>query len=101
LSLPEPPDAILATNGMLTIASIQAISSKGLRMPEDMSVIGFMSDWVSEMSTPRITFVRHSPKEFGTQAFKLLQGQINGDNHVYHVTVNARLEVRESTRKVL
>ena len=101
LSLPEPPDAILATNGILTIASIQAISSKGLRMPEDMSVIGFMSDWVSEMSTPRITFVRHSPKEFGTQAFKLLQGQINGDNHVYHVTVNARLEVRESTRKVL
>lgn len=101
LSLPEPPDAILATNGILTIASIQAISSKGLRMPEDMSVIGFMSDWVSEMNTPRITFVRHSPREFGTQAFQLLQGQINGDTNIYHVTANARLEVRESTRKVL
>lgn len=101
MSLPEPPDAILATNGILTIASIQAISSKGLRIPEDMSVIGFMSDWVSEMNTPRITFVRHSPREIGTQAFQLLQGQINGDTNIYHVTANARLEVRESTRKVL
>lgn len=101
LDLPEPPDAIIAAHGLLTTSAIQAITSKGLRIPEDVSVIGFMSDWVSEMNTPRITFVRHSPREFGTQAFQLLQGQINGDTNIYHVTANARLEVRESTRKVL
>ena len=69
-------------------------------MPEDVSIIGFMSDWVSELATPRMTFVRQNVRELGTKAFKLLQDQINGDEDVYHVVVNARLEVRESTRKV-
>jgi LacI family transcriptional regulator len=100
LSLPEPPDAIVAVHGLLAVSSIQAIVSKGLRVPEDLSIIGFMSDWVSEMVTPRITFVRHSPKEFGTKVFKLLQDQMNGHDEVCHMTANARLEVRESTRKV-
>ncbi len=79
---------------------LNAVLSKGLRIPEDISVIGFMSDWVSEMSTPRITFVRQNLKEIGSEAFKLLQDQINGDDQVRQVVVNARLVVRESTRKV-
>lgn len=100
LSLPEPPDAIVAAHGLLTTSSIQAVASKGLRIPEDVSIIGFMSDWVSDMSSPRMTFVRQNVKEQGTKAFKLLEDQINGDEEVYHVVANARLEVRESTRKV-
>ena len=100
LSLPEPPDAILATHGLLAISSAQAVNSRGLRVPEDVSIIGFMSDWVSDMFSPRMTFVRQNLKEFGTKAFKLLQDQINGDEEVYHVMANARLEVRESTRKL-
>ncbi len=39
-------------------------------------------------------------KEIGSEAFKLLQDQINGDDQVRQVVVNARLVVRESTRKV-
>jgi LacI family transcriptional regulator len=100
LSLPEPPDAIVAAHGLLTTSSIQAVTSKGLRIPEDVSIIGFMSDWVSDISNPRMTFVKQNLKELGTKAFKLLQDQINGDEEVYHVVANARLEVRESTRKV-
>jgi len=100
LDLPEPPDAILAAHGLLAISTIQAVMSKGLRVPEDVSIIGFMSDWVSEMSTPRMTFVKQNLKELGTKAFKLLQDQINGNEDVYHVITNARLEIRESTRKV-
>jgi LacI family transcriptional regulator len=100
LSLPEPPDAIIAAHGLLTTSSIQAVLSKGLHVPEDVSIIGFMSDWVSDISSPRMTFVKQNLKELGTKAFKLLQDQINGDDDVYHVITNARLEVRESTRKV-
>ena len=74
--------------------------ASGDPLPEDVSVIGFMSDWVSDMATPRVTFVRHNPREYGKKAFKLLQNQIDGDYDVYHVLVNARLVVRDSTRKV-
>lgn len=99
LSLPEPPDAILATHGLLAISALQTVSSRGLRIPEDVAIIGYMSDWVSEMCHPRISFVRQNLREIGCKAFRLLQDQLNGDDSVQRVVVNARLELRDSTKK--
>ncbi len=96
LDLPERPDAIIADNGLLAIASLQAIYSKGLRIPEDVAVIGFMSDWVSDIPVPRITFVKQNLKEIGSKTFKLLLDQINGEQNIKHITVNARLNIKES-----
>ena len=98
LSLPDPPDAILATQGLLAISAMQAITSRGLRVPQDVAVIAYMSDWVSEMSHPRISFIKQNQREMGSKAFRLLLDQIHGDDSVQHVVVNARLELRDSTR---
>ena len=100
LDLPEPPDAILATHGMLALSSIQAILSRGLRVPEDIAIIGFVSEWVSDITKPRMTFVKQNMKEMGSKAFQLLFDQMNGDKSVQHVLVNARLELRESTKNI-
>lgn len=99
LSLPEPPDAILATHGLLAISALQAITSQGLRIPEEIAIIGYLSDWVSEMCHPRISFVKQNLREIGSKAFRLLQDQINGDESVQHVVINARLELRDSTKR--
>lgn len=99
LDLPEPPDAILADHGLLSMAAVQAIISHGLRIPHDISVIGFMSDWVSGLSYPRITFVKQNIRELGRKTVKLLLDQINGNLSTMHVVVNARLSIRESTIK--
>ncbi|MBQ6917535.1 MAG: LacI family DNA-binding transcriptional regulator, partial [Prevotella sp.] len=40
LDLPEPPDAIIASHGMLTTSAMKAIESRGLRIPEDISIVG-------------------------------------------------------------
>ena len=98
LSLPEPPDAILASHGLLGISALQAIESRGLRIPDDIAIIAYMTDWVSEMSHPRISFVKQNLKEIGIKAFRLLLDQMNGDDSVQHVVVNARLELRDSTK---
>ena len=98
-NLPEPPDAILATHGLLGISALQAIESQGLRIPDDVAVIAYMTDWVSEMSHPRVSFVKQNLKEIGIKAFRLLFDQMNGDDSVQHVVVNARLELRGSTKK--
>ena len=42
LRLPEPPDGILATHGLLAIAAHQAVTSQGLRIPEDVSIIAYI-----------------------------------------------------------
>ncbi len=99
LDLPEPPDAILASHGLLAISALQAITSRGLRIPEDVAIIGYISDWVSEMSSPRISFVKQNQREMGCKAFRLLQDQMNGDDSIQHVVVSARLEIRDSTKK--
>lgn len=98
LSLPSPPDAILATHGLLAIAALQAVTSRGLRVPDDIAIIAYMSDWVSEMSHPRLTFVKQNLREIGTKAFRLLLDQMNGDDSTQHVVVKARLELRDSTK---
>jgi LacI family transcriptional regulator len=97
LDLPERPDAVIADHGLLAISSLQAIYSKGLHIPEDVAVIGFMSDWVSDIAVPRITFVKQNLKEIGSKTFKLLLDQINGEQNIKHITVNARLNIKEST----
>ena len=96
--LPEPPDAILAAHGLLTGSAFQAVLSLGFRIPEDVAICGYMSDWVSNMFHPRVTFVKQNLKEIGIKAFKLLHDQMNGDNNIRHIIVDARLEFRESTR---
>ena len=99
LNLPEPPDAILAVHGLLSISAYQAIISKGLSIPREIAIIGFMSEWVSSMSNPRMTFVKLNLKEIGLKTSELLFAQINGNETPKHITVNARLNIRESTKK--
>jgi len=98
LQLPEPPDAILATHGLLAISALQAVVDSGKKIPDEVAIVGYLSDWVSEMSHPRISFVRQNLNEIGIKAFRLLLDQINGDDSVQHVVVKARLELRESTK---
>ena len=97
-ALPEPPDAIVAAHGVLAISAFQAILSRGLRIPEDVAFIGFMSDWVSEISHPRVTFVKQDLKEIAKKAFKLLYEQMNGEENVCQIVANAHLELRDSTK---
>lgn len=99
LSLPEPPDAIIASHGLLAISALQAVTSQGLRIPDELAIIGYLSDWVSEMCHPRVSFVRQNLREIGIKAFRLLIDQINGDDSIQHVVVSARLELRDSTKK--
>ena len=98
LDLPEPPDAIIATHGLLVGSAMRAIDSRGLRIPDDVALIGYMSDWVSDVMSPRMSFVKQNQREMGTKAFKLLFDQLKGDNCVQHVIVKARLELRDSTK---
>lgn len=100
LAQQTPPDAILAANGMLSIVAFQAVISKGLRIPENVAIIGFMSDWVSGMTFPRMTFVKQNLKKMGCMTFQLLFDQMNGNDKVQRVVINSQLNVRDSTKNL-
>ena len=97
LNSTSPPDAIVADHGLLSQAAFQAVVSKGLRIPEDVAIIGFISDWVSDLSFPRMSFVKQNIREIGRKTFKMLLDKINGDSSIKNVIVNARLNIKEST----
>ena len=71
-----------------------------------MKVGGFLAliyatrDWVSDLATPRLSFIKQNLREIGSQTFKLLLSQMTGEDCVKHVIVKASLELRDSTRKV-
>ena len=90
----------MKVGGFLAISALRAIMSRGLRIPEDVSVIAYMSDWVSDLATPRLSFIKQNLREIGSQTFKLLLSQMTGEDCVKHVIVKASLELRDSTRKV-
>ena len=98
LDMHDRPDAIVASHGLLTLSSMKAIEARGMNVPNDISVVGYMSDWISEVLTPRVSFVKQNQKEIAVKAFKLLHDQMDGDTCVQHVIVKARLELRDSTR---
>jgi DNA-binding LacI/PurR family transcriptional regulator len=80
LDLDHPPDALFAINDPTAIRAIQVIKSKGLRIPEDIAVIGFSNDYGGELMDPSLTTVAQPLEEMGRIATQLLIDQIEKDS---------------------
>ncbi len=72
MELTEPPTAVLATNYETTIGSVMAINRAGLKIPEDLSFVGFDSLDMSTLVTPTLTMAMQPVQEIGEQAAKLM-----------------------------
>ena len=97
---PNPPDAILAFNDIITYAAFDAIKAKGLRIPEDVAIIGFTDGDAAAFVTPRLTAIMDKAHEQGAKACELLMRNINGDNKIYKEVVPMILKIRESSEKL-
>lgn len=97
----NPPDAILAFNDIITYAAFDAIKSKGLRIPEDVAIIGFTDGDTAAFVTPRLSAIMDQAHVQGTKACQLLMKSINGDEKVYKEVVPMILKIRESSEKNL
>lgn len=73
---PELPTAFFADNDMIAFGAMKALQEKGVRVPEDVSVIGFDDLPFCEINTPRLTTIRVSKQEMGSMAVKRLHQMI-------------------------
>ena len=83
----NPPDAILAFNDIITYAAFDAIKAKGLRIPQDVAIIGFTDGDSAAFVTPRLTAIMDKAHEQGSKACELLMRSINGDEKIYKEVV--------------
>ena len=91
------PTAIFAANDSLAVGCYKAIIEKGLRIPEDVSVIGFNDISMIKYLVPPLTTVHVHMNFMGSQAVKMLVDRIQSERTVnMHVSVPTSLIIRES-----
>ena len=99
LQLSERPTAILASNDLTAIGVMRGIQAAGLKVPGDISVVGFDDIWLARFTDPPLTTVRLSRTELGLRAFHALVPDANSAT-VEDSAVDTRLVVRETTRQL-
>lgn len=93
------PDAIFTCSDVFAAATINAAQSLGIRVPEDLSVIGFDNIETSRMTQPPITTIAQPGFQMGQQACSILVEKIgNPDLPRRHILLNTELIIRNSTR---
>ena len=98
-------DAIFAGNDTVALALITHARKKGVRLPDDLKIVGYSNDPLTEVVAPSVTSVEQHPYEVGSQAASLILGLINGQikpgkNYV-SVTIPVELVRRASSQRVL
>jgi len=97
LALPQLPTAIFAGNDLMALGAIYSLEEAGLRVPEDIAVVGYDDREIASLSRPRITTVKIPCYEMGTAGarmlLELLENRTNVADPVY---VKGELIVRES-----
>jgi LacI family transcriptional regulator len=100
LKLSKLPTAVVCSNDWTAIGALHAIHAAGLRVPDDVSLVGFDDIPLTSYTTPTLTTIRMSARDVGATAFQALFSLI-GEEHlegdVYQVPT--KLVVRESTAK--
>ena len=99
LRMKNRPDAILAFNDIITFAAFTAIKQEGLRIPEDVALIGFTDDVHAKYVTPKLSAIEDQSYEMGVQSCQLLLKNISGDTKIYRKIVPQKIVIRETSAK--
>ena len=96
---PNPPSALFTINDMYALGAYAGVRDLGLRVPEDVSIVGFDDIPMAEIAQPPLTTVHHPVREMIGTAVTLLIRRLRGANAepAEHVTVAPALVLRAST----
>jgi len=98
LELPEPPTAIFAGSDEVALGVVEAARARGLRVPQNLSLVGFDDTQLARMASPPLTTVRQPLREIGAVALRTALRLAAGETiESHHVELATALVVRGST----
>ena len=97
LALPKPPTAVFCFNDFSAVGALRRIHASGLRVPDDISLVGFDDLNIAQYAEPPLTTVRQPKQHMGRLAVEILLKLLAGADAEYCITVPGELIVREST----
>jgi len=92
--------AIFAIADVMAIGAIRALWEEGLRVPEDVSVMGMDGLPLGEYLVPQLATIRQSVKPMALRSVQLLLGSVEEGKKATHETVPFEVQKRESIRKI-
>lgn len=100
--LDKMPDvtAVFAMSDVLAIGAMRAIWDRGLRVPEDISVMGYDGIDLGNYLTPKLTTIRQNREGIANRSVEILLGNIGGNVQAVHEVVPFSIVSGESTRKL-
>ena len=93
------PTAVVAGNDLMALGLIKAFTDAGVRVPEDVSVVGFDDSDGSAHFRPALTTLRQDFGELGRQCVDLMLGLLGGGGEAGATLIQPRLVVRQSTSR--
>lgn len=100
LDLPNPPTALYAMCDLTALGAYRAINERGLKVGEDISVIGFDDIELAKHAHPTLTTVKQDRKDIGKTLAQILHRRINNKRVEVKTLIPTKLIIRSSTSKV-
>ena len=99
LCMMPPPDALFACSDVLAAAAVNAAHSLGIRIPDELSVIGFDNVETSKMTLPPITTIAQPSRQLGQQACSILLERIQNPRLPHRqILLSTEMVIRGSTK---
>ncbi|HEV3326267.1 MAG TPA: LacI family DNA-binding transcriptional regulator [Puia sp.] len=100
LSMQSRPDGVFATNDFFAALFLQTLKEGGLRVPEDIAIVGFNNDAISKITQPKLTTINYPGEEMGEQAARCLLENLTGVSSARStdtIIIRSELIVRDSS----
>lgn len=103
LALPEPPDAVFSGSDFSAVGALEVLNERGLRVPQDMGLVGFSNELFSRLTVPQLTSIDQHCELMGRSATRLLLQIMEEQNQHFaprHVVLQPDLFVRASSLRL-
>tara|TARA_R110002050_G_scaffold261556_1_gene401660 strand:- start:154292 stop:155320 length:1029 start_codon:yes stop_codon:yes gene_type:complete len=104
LDMKNRPDAIFSSSDFTALGAIEEIKAYGLKIPEDISVVGFSNEPFTKFMELSITSVDQSPIQMGRIAAQVFLEEVNISKKVKsekHIVLTPELIIRKSSQRML
>jgi DNA-binding LacI/PurR family transcriptional regulator len=99
--IPNRLDAVITSNDVVAAHLLRELQRRGLRVPEDVALVGHDNDDFTRFSYPSLTTVEQKTREVGNAAFKMLWEQLNGQSGPERFRrISTELVIRESSMRL-
>jgi len=102
LKMKHRPDGIFITNDFVAAVCMRTLKENGIRIPEDMAIVGFNNDTISKLVEPALTTINYPGVDMGEIAARNLINHLKGISNIHQtetIIIHSELIVRNSSLK--